>query len=157
MRTRLTFPKAGRRYSATISAYRSMVLGATWGLMWASHFSRKLATVSRDGSTAALQFCEQPSNLYLRLALRASEAMPAPLASPSLRITHVDDDGPMAGGTLADMALHSSLHQLRANRANASVCRSISLSNFSFIAVSFTPNDSVIPNCASLSFSSLKA
>src|SRR5262249_6492260 len=58
-----------------------------------------------DGS-AALHFCEQPSNLYLRLALRASEAMPAPLASPSLRITHVDDDGPMAGGTLADMTLH---------------------------------------------------
>src|SRR5262245_65926078 len=58
-----------------------------------------------DGS-AALQFCEQPSNLYLRLALRASEAMPAALALPSLRITHVDDDGPMAGRALADMALH---------------------------------------------------
>src|SRR5262249_8903790 len=58
-----------------------------------------------DGS-AALQFCEQPSNLYLRLALRASESMPAPLAFPRLRITHVDDDGPMAGGTLADMASH---------------------------------------------------
>src|SRR5262245_7008702 len=103
-----------------------------------------------DGS-AALQFCEQPSNLYLRLALRASESMPAPLAFPSLRITHVDDDGPMAGGTLADMAFHSSLHHLR-RKAYTWDCRAISLSNFSFIA---WPNDSVIPNCASLSFSSL--
>src|SRR5262249_37798191 len=103
-----------------------------------------------DGS-AALQFCEQPSNLYLRLALRASEAMPAPLAFPSLRITHVDDDGPMAGGTLADMAFHSSLHHLR----SIWDCRAISLSNFSLVAVSLWPNVSVIPNCASLSFSSL--
>src|SRR5215813_10059968 len=59
-----------------------------------------------DGG-APLQFCEQPSSLHLRLPLRASEAMPAPLALTGYRIADVDDDGPMAGRAFADVAFHS--------------------------------------------------
>src|SRR5262249_38975127 len=67
---RSTFPKAGTRYAATISAYRSMVRGATWGLMWASHFSRKVATVSRDGSTELPVFSSVSSRAHSTCASR---------------------------------------------------------------------------------------
>src|SRR5262249_18845736 len=55
---------------------------------------------------AVLQIGDQAGSLYLRLALRASEAVPAPLALTGLRIARVDDDGPVTGGAFADVALH---------------------------------------------------
>src|SRR5262249_11586499 len=42
----------------------------------------------------------------LCLALRAGEAVPFPPAFPGLWIAHVDDDGPVTGRALADVALH---------------------------------------------------
>src|SRR5262249_41798219 len=42
----------------------------------------------------------------LCLALRSLERMPALLALAAGRIAHVDDDGPMAGRSFADMSLH---------------------------------------------------
>src|SRR5262245_32068789 len=104
--------------------------------------------------SAALHLGDQPRAFLLGLPLGALERVPAALALSGLRIANVDDDGPMAGGTLADMAFHSSLHHLR-RKAYIWDCRAISLSNFSLVAVSLWPNVSVIPNCASLSFSSL--
>src|SRR5262249_37029713 len=49
---------------------------------------------------------DQLGTFDLCLALRAGEAMPFAPALPGLRIAHVDDDGPMTGRALADVALH---------------------------------------------------
>src|SRR5262249_43083450 len=46
------------------------VRGATWGLMWASHFSRKVATVSRDGSTQLPVFSSVSSRAHSTCASR---------------------------------------------------------------------------------------
>src|SRR5262249_10202410 len=60
-----------------------MVLGATWGLMWASHFSRKLATVSRDGSTAVPPFSSVSNRAASTCACRF---VPAKLCQRRLRL-----------------------------------------------------------------------
>src|SRR5262249_7954791 len=59
---------------------------------------------NRDGhprridAGAVLQFRDQARGLYLRLSLRARKAMPAAPTLAGLRISHVDDDGPVAWG-----------------------------------------------------------
>src|SRR5215475_3812577 len=57
-----------------------------------------------DGPTA-LQFHDQASTLDLRFLLGALERMPAALALAGT-VLHVDDDGPVTGRPLADMAPH---------------------------------------------------
>jgi hypothetical protein len=51
----------------------------------------------RVNAGAVLRLGQEPSALDLRLALRASERMPAALPLAGLRIAHVDDYRPLAG------------------------------------------------------------
>src|SRR5262245_26366626 len=64
---------------------------------------------ARLDRATVLQFGDQPRALDLGLALGAGEAMPAPLPLGGLRIAPVDDNGPMTGRTLADVAFHFDL------------------------------------------------
>src|SRR5262249_46776373 len=52
-----------------------------------------------------LDLSDQPSAFDLCLAFRPPERMPTALA-PGLRIARVNDDGPMTGRPLADVAFH---------------------------------------------------
>src|SRR5262249_48876911 len=63
---------------------------------------------------AVLRLGDQPGALDLRLSLRASEAMPAALAL-ALCVVSVNDDGPAAGRTFADVTFHGLSPDLQAN------------------------------------------
>src|SRR6516164_8470166 len=56
--------------------------------------------------SAALHLGDQPRAFLLGLPLSTDKRVPAALALTGCRIAHVDNDGPMAGRPLADMALH---------------------------------------------------
>ena len=55
---------------------------------------------------AALQFGDQTRSRDLRLPLRSGEGMPTASALAGLRITDIEDDGPMAGRAFAQMSFH---------------------------------------------------
>src|SRR5262249_14878669 len=57
---------------------------------------------ARLDRTTVLQFGDQPRAFDLRLPLRSLEAVPAAFAFAGLRITHVNDDGPVAGRPLSN-------------------------------------------------------
>src|SRR5262249_25736443 len=57
--------------------------------------------------SAALHLGDQPRAFLVGLPLGALAGMPFTLALAAVWISHVDDDGPMTGRPLADMAFHS--------------------------------------------------
>jgi hypothetical protein len=96
---------------------------------------------ARLDRTTVLQFGDQPRAFDRRLPLRSLEAVPAALALAGLRITHVDDDGPVAGRPLAKMPPHfesSLLSGARCSAASASAMRFASSSSL-ISSTSFLP------------------
>src|SRR5262245_53842214 len=101
---------AGQRHNVLTAQFRIAFVRA-WGYL-SLHVLDPLLEEAGDGLplgldvSAALHLGDQPRAFLVGLPLGALERVPAPLALISHRIAHFEDDGPMTGRPLADVAFH---------------------------------------------------